>query len=66
MATVIDGKVNPGRAVRTLLYESAEELDGDTITTTNGGRVECELGTVAFKAGFVDMKQLGPSGWVDC
>ena len=63
----IDDENKPGKAVRTLLYDEAGELTGATISTANFGTVECESGSVAFKAGFADMKQLGSNGtWKDC
>lgn len=67
MVTVIDEKGRGGgKAVRTLQYSDAVELTGSKIQTVNFGLVECELGSVAIKAGFNDMKQLGDTGWVDC
>ena len=67
MITVIDDKINPGRAVRCLLYTDASELTGEVLNTSNGGTVTCLPGSVAFKAGFTDMKQLDHNGeWQDC
>lgn len=66
MVYVIDEKVNPGTAVRALLYTDESDLDGAVIGTENGGTVECAVGSIAMKAGFADMKQLGTDGWVAC
>ena len=63
MVYVIDEKVNPGTAVRALLYT---ELASAVLDTENGGTVECAIGSIAMKAGFADMKQLGADGWVVC
>ena len=66
MVYVIDEKVNPGTAVRALLYTDESDLSGETIATENGGFVTCAIGSIAMKAGFTDMKQLGTNGWVTC
>lgn len=66
MIYIIDEKVNPGIAVRALLYTDEADLAGETVTTENGGTVTCAVGSVAMKAGFADMKQLGTDGWVAC
>lgn len=61
-------KENPnGAAVRAFLYEDESELRGLRINTENAGIVDAEPGSVAFKAGFSNMKQLDASGsWRDC
>ena len=65
---LVDGKRFQNEcALRVLLYDEASELTGDQINTENFGLVRCEVGSVAFKPGFADMKQLGAnSTWVDC
>lgn len=63
---VIDNAISSGYQVRGLLYANASELTGKTITTANAGTVKCEVGSVAMKAGFKDIKQLDASGtWQD-
>lgn len=52
--TVIDGSKGPARCVRTLMYDDESELTGDTIVTDNAGTIECEYGTLAYKAGGVN------------
>ena len=42
------------------------DLAGAVLDTENGGTVECAIGSIAMKAGFADMKQLGTDGWVVC
>ena len=66
MVYVIDEKVNPGTAVRALLYTDDTDLAGAVLDTENCGTVECAIGSIAMKAGFADMKQLGTDGWVVC
>lgn len=67
MIYIIDGKIDPGKAVRSLLYTDDADLSGDTLETVNGNVVDCEVGSIAMKPGFADMKQLAPNGnWVDC
>ena len=66
MIYIIDEKVNPGTAVRALLYTEESDLTGETVATENGGTVTCAVGSIAMKAGFADMKQLGADGWVAC
>ena len=65
MITCIDETIKSGKVVRALVYENASELTGNTLITGNAGEVECEVGALAFKAGFKDMKQLNSAGsWV--
>lgn len=64
MITVMDDKINPGRAVRCLLYTDASELTGEILETSNGGTVECEYGSIAVKGCVTDVKQLTAEGWV--
>lgn len=59
MVTVIDGSKGTARCVRTLMYDNASDLTGDTIVTTNAGTIECEYGTLAYKAGGADPVMLG-------
>ena len=63
---VIDNMQNKNFAVRGLLYDSESELSGNVLETANAGTVLCDVGSVAMKAGFKDIKQLDASGtWQD-
>lgn len=64
MIYVMDGKIDPGKAVRCLVYTDDADLNGATLRTVNGNVIECEVGSIAMKPGFADTKQLGPDGWV--
>lgn len=68
MITVVDDKPRDNCAyVHALLYEDSAELNGKRLPLGDGGSVTCLPGSVAFKAGFTDVKQLDHNGaWVDC
>ena len=68
MITVIDDKPRDNTAyVHALLYDNAAELTGANLPVADGGSVTCLAGSLAFKAGFSDIKQLDHNGaWVDC
>ena len=68
MITIIDDKPRNNAAyVHALLYDNAAELTGKRLPVADGNSVTCLPGSVAFKAGFTDMKQLDHNGaWVDC
>jgi len=63
-----------GLAKRQIQYSDADDLP-DIITdngdepyaeaTTNRGTFLCSVGSIAWKPGFKDMKELGPTGWED-
>lgn len=67
MITVMDDKPRGNTEyVHALLYDDAAELIGAKLPT-DGGTVYCLPGSVAFKAGFTNMKQLDHNGaWQDC
>ena len=67
MITVMDDKPRGNTEyVHALLYDDASELKGNRLPTKNG-TLNCLPGSVAFKAGFTDMKQLDHNGaWQDC
>jgi hypothetical protein len=68
MITVIDDKPRNHIAyVHALLYDDVAELTSAKLPVADGGSVTCLPGSVAFKAGFTDMKQLDHNGeWQDC
>lgn len=68
MITVIDDKPRTHTEyIHALLYDDVVELTGANLPISDGGSVACLPGSVAFKAGFTDMKQLDHNGaWVDC
>lgn len=72
MISVLDKMVAPGRAVRSLQYDSDSELTytGSGATThaslsTNRGTLDCDIGTLAMKADGSATKWLTSSGWQD-
>ena len=68
-----DDVVMPGRAVRSVIIDSAADLsyeepdEGEVYAEleTNRGTVECAIGTLATTADLSVIKRLGSSGWVD-
>lgn len=56
-----------GAQVRGLQYTANDDLTKDRIKTENAGTVECLPGTLAWKAGYTDMKQLSndKETWTD-
>jgi hypothetical protein len=62
----IDNLKTKNYTVRGLLYDNVSELSGKVLVTANEGTVKCDVGSVAMKAGFKDIKQLDSSGtWQD-
>lgn len=72
MIAVLDANVQPGRAVRQLMFGDVSELTtkgsgNDTYAelVTNRGTLECDIGTIAIQAAGGVIKWLTPSGWTD-
>ena len=70
MIAVLDKSVLPGRVVRQVQFTRDEELtiqgSGDhihAVLETNKGMLECDIGTVAFKADGSVTKWLTVDGW---
>lgn len=70
MISVLDQVIQPGRAVRRLQFTDDAELTSETangvryaLLDTNRGRLECDLGTLSFKADGSVIKWLTPTGW---